>query len=109
MLDRLLSAQAEALAAVRATLPAARLRSQVVTAAIGPEHLGIAAGGPLPGSVIPVERLGRDTNLLVARTSGATVTVRLFGQQPQAASDAVALALDPAPVLRFDGEGRRIR
>jgi multiple sugar transport system ATP-binding protein len=90
-------------------LPAGRMGVAGATAGIRPEHLGFAAGGPLAGTIAHVERLGSDTNLLVALASGETVTVRLFGQHPQSVGEAVALAVDPARVLRFDAEGRRLR
>jgi multiple sugar transport system ATP-binding protein len=75
---------------------------------VRPEHLGVADTGLLSGTVTHVERLGGDTNLLVATQKGI-VTVRLFGQHPQKVGDTVTLAYDPAHIYRFDAKGMRLR
>ena len=79
------------------------------TLGIRPEYLRPDPAGRLRGSVTHVERLGGDTNLLVAGETGQTFTVRLFGQDPTRVGDAVAFDFDDARALRFDAGGRRLR
>jgi multiple sugar transport system ATP-binding protein len=74
-----------------------------------PEYLRPDPAGPIRGTVTHVERLGADTNLLVATEAGEVLTVRLFGQDPTEVGAAVTLGYDPARALRFDAEGRRVR
>jgi multiple sugar transport system ATP-binding protein len=78
------------------------------TIGVRPEHLAVAADGQLTGTVLHVERLGGDTNLLVETQKGV-VTVRLFGQHPQKVGDAIVLGYDAAHVYRFDAKGMRLR
>ena len=80
-----------------------------LTVGLRPEHLRVVEGpGRLAGDVVDVERLGGDTNVLVATAAG-DVMVRLFGQHPHARGEAVALDFDDRDVLAFDAEGRRVR
>ncbi len=90
-------------------LPAAPLGAKGATLGIRPEHLRVAADGPLAGTVAHVERLGGDTNLLVTTDAGDTVTVRLFRQHDHRVDQRIALAFDPADAFAFDENGRRIR
>ncbi len=90
-------------------LAAGPLGAVGATLGIRPEHLRVVPGGRLKGTVTHVERLGGDTNLLVALTSGETVTVRLFGQHDHRVNEAVALDYDTGLAYAFDAEGRRIR
>ncbi|MEZ5731091.1 MAG: ABC transporter ATP-binding protein [Paracoccaceae bacterium] len=90
-------------------LPAGPLGAKGATLGIRPEHLRVAPEGPLKGTVTHVERLGGDTNLLVATASGDMVTVRLFGQHGQRVGQPVTLAYDPAHAYAFDAEGHRLR
>jgi multiple sugar transport system ATP-binding protein len=76
---------------------------------IRPETLRVAAEGPIRGTVTHVERLGSDTNLLVATPTEETVTVRLFGQHDHRIGEAIALDFDRARALSFDAEGKRLR
>jgi multiple sugar transport system ATP-binding protein len=90
-------------------LPAARIgRRDGATLGIRPEHLVIDAEGPLSGRVTHVERLGGDTNALIDIGEGAQVTLRLFGQHPIAAEEAVTLGFDPAHAYFFDDKGGRL-
>ena len=79
------------------------------TVGIRPEHLVLAAGGPIAGRVEHVEKLGGDTNAIVAVGPGHRLTLRLFGQHEIAAGDQVTLGYDPAHVFRFDAAGQRLR
>ncbi|MCX7645898.1 MAG: ATP-binding cassette domain-containing protein [Rhodobacteraceae bacterium] len=76
---------------------------------IRPECLRLDPDGPIRGTVTHVERLGADTNLLVATEQGEALTVRLFGQDETEVGAAVRLGWDAARALRFDSEGRRLR
>ncbi|MEZ5779668.1 MAG: ABC transporter ATP-binding protein [Paracoccaceae bacterium] len=79
------------------------------TLGIRPEHLRVAADGPIAGTISHVERLGGDTNLLVSLASGDVITVRLFGQHDYRVDDGIALGFDDVHAYAFDAEGRRIR
>ncbi|MBP0482167.1 ABC transporter ATP-binding protein [Sagittula salina] len=76
---------------------------------VRPEYLRPEQGGRLRGTVTHVERLGGDTNLLVASDAGEGFAVRLFGQDPTRVGDDVAFDFDDARALRFDALGRRMR
>ncbi len=76
---------------------------------IRPETLRVAAEGPIRGTLTHVERLGSDTNLLVATPTEETVTVRLFGQHDHRIGEEIALDFDRARALSFDAEGKRLR
>ncbi|OYX45468.1 MAG: sugar ABC transporter ATP-binding protein [Rhodobacterales bacterium 32-67-9] len=90
-------------------LAAGPLGAAGATLGIRPEHLRVAEGGRLKGTVAHVERLGGDTNLLVTLASGDVVTVRLFGQHDHRVGEAIALDYDADKTFSFDAEGRRIR
>ena len=90
-------------------LAAGPLGAPGATLGIRPEHLRVAPGGRLRGTVTHVERLGADTNLLVALTSDEVVTVRLFGQHDHRVAEDIALEYDTAQSFAFDAEGHRIR
>ncbi len=89
-------------------LPAGMLGRAGAEVGVRPEHLSVRDGGRLAGTVAHVERLGGDTNLIVA-VGGQTVTVRLFGQHGAQVGDAVALDVDDARVLVFGADGGRVR
>jgi multiple sugar transport system ATP-binding protein len=76
---------------------------------IRPEYLRPEPDGPIRGTVTHVERLGADTNLLVATEAGEALTVRLFGQDETEVGAAVRLGWNEAQAMRFDSEGRRLR
>jgi multiple sugar transport system ATP-binding protein len=76
---------------------------------IRPEHIRIGDAGRLAGEIVHVERLGGDTNLLVAIPGAETVTVRLFGQHGAKVGERLGLDWDDARAFRFDADGLRIR
>ena len=76
---------------------------------IRPEHLTVAKDGRLRGTITHVERLGGDTNLLVATEGGEVLTVRLFGQHPHAVDEPVTLDYREDQTFAFDGDGLRLR
>ena len=78
------------------------------TLGIRPEHLSLAEAGQIAGKVTHVERLGGDTNLLVATDQGETLTVRLFGQDPTEVGDVVQLRFDPALAFYFNAAQERV-
>ncbi|SPH17811.1 Maltose/maltodextrin import ATP-binding protein MalK [Defluviimonas aquaemixtae] len=90
-------------------LPAGPLGARGATLGIRPEHLRVAPDGALKGDVSHVERLGGDTNLLVATETGDTITVRLFGQHEHRVGQAIGLDYADAHAFAFDAEGRRLR
>ena len=75
---------------------------------IRPEHLQIASDGKIKGRVSHVERLGGDTNVLVAMDE-TTLTVRLFGQHEIGVDETVSLQYNDADAFRFDASGQRLR
>jgi multiple sugar transport system ATP-binding protein len=89
-------------------LPGAVIGDAAHEVGIRPEHMRLDPDGPLEGTIAHVERLGGDTNLIVS-VGAQLMTVRLFGQHPQAVGDAVRLATDPARMLRFGPDGARLR
>ncbi|MGI1663624.1 ABC transporter ATP-binding protein [Palleronia sp. KMU-117] len=76
---------------------------------VRPEYLRIVEGGRIGGKVTHVERLGSDTNVMVAVDDGTAITLRLFGQHDIAPDAAVRLDFDDRHGLWFDAEGRRLR
>ncbi|MCA8881469.1 MAG: ABC transporter ATP-binding protein [Rhodobacteraceae bacterium] len=90
-------------------LPAARVGAEGGrTIGIRPEHLTIAADGPLSGKVVHVEELGGDTNVIVDLGKEEKLTVRLFGQHHVSPDSPVSLGYDPQNAFMFDQEGRRV-
>ena len=75
---------------------------------VRPEQIRVGATGRLRGTVIHVERLGSDTNVLV-EAGGHVLTVRLFGQYPHEVGEEVAIDWDEANALRFAADGKRLR
>ena len=79
------------------------------TLGIRPEHLRPTDGGRITGTVTHVERLGGDTNLLVATDQQETLTVRMFGQDSTGVGEAVALDFDAQASFLFDKDNQRVR
>ncbi|WP_323005122.1 ABC transporter ATP-binding protein [Pseudorhodobacter sp.] len=73
-----------------------------------PEHLRITKGGRLPGTVVHVERLGGDTNVLVDIGAEDNLTLRLFGQYAIEPDAKTELDFDDAHAFRFDMDGNRL-
>ena len=91
-------------------LDAARLGAPGRTLGVRPEHLRLSAdAGPIAGRVSHVERLGSETNVFVATEDHGLVTTRTFGPTPFDVDAPVRLTPDPARVLHFDADGRRLR
>ncbi|MCA8883244.1 MAG: ABC transporter ATP-binding protein [Rhodobacteraceae bacterium] len=78
------------------------------TLGIRPEHLNLSETGQIRGRVTHVERLGGDTNLLVATDAGEMLTVRLFGQNNTEVGATIGLAFDPANAFYFNDQEDRI-
>jgi multiple sugar transport system ATP-binding protein len=78
------------------------------TLGIRPEHVQIAQTGRIAGTIAHVERLGGDTNLLVALPQDQTCTVRLFGQHDYHVAAPVSLTWADHHAFAFDGKGMRI-
>jgi multiple sugar transport system ATP-binding protein len=75
---------------------------------VRPEHLRISDTGRLSGTVVHVEKLGGDTNVLVDIGTGDNLTLRLFGQYDIEADAPIALDFDDTHAFAFDQDGERI-
>jgi multiple sugar transport system ATP-binding protein len=76
---------------------------------VRPEYLRVVPNGRISGTVIHVERLGGDTNLLVKTDADETLTVRLFGQDHTPVGDKITLDFDDANSFLFDADHQRVR
>jgi len=76
---------------------------------IRPEYLRISESGRVGGTVIHVEKLGGDTNVLIDIGTGDALTMRKFGQFDIAPGAAVKLDFDDNDSFLFDAKGMRIR
>ncbi|WP_224825934.1 ABC transporter ATP-binding protein [Cognatishimia sp. MH4019] len=78
------------------------------TLGVRPEHLRLEKGGRIKGTVTHVERLGGDTNLLIATSQKEEMTVRLFGQDSTAVGASVELEFDNSSAFAFDTNEQRV-
>ena len=62
-----------------------------LTLGIRPEHLRLGGTARFRGAVVHVEKLGSDTNIVIATESERMVTVRLFGQHQAELGQSVAI------------------
>jgi ABC-type sugar transport system ATPase subunit len=76
---------------------------QPVVVGARPEHLEVAASGPITHKVRAVEWLGHEC-LVLGTVGSEPVTVRQVGMSPQQAESTIALTVDPANVHVFDPE-----
>ena len=74
-------------------------------AGIRPEYAQLGQSGPLSGTVIHVENLGADTNVLVDIGTDKPFTVRAFGQHQVTPGSQVGISFDATRVLRFGTDG----
>ena len=77
------------------------------TIGIRPEDLFVADDGALNATVMHVEQLGGDTNV-VARLNSHQITARLFGQHDVAEGTDIRFGYAPERMYRFDQEGARL-
>jgi multiple sugar transport system ATP-binding protein len=89
-------------------LKAAPLNAPGETLGIRPEHVQITDTGRIGGIISHVERLGGDTNLLVALPQNQFCTVRLFGQHDYRVDAAVGLTWADQHAFAFDAKGTTI-
>jgi multiple sugar transport system ATP-binding protein len=89
-------------------LPAGPLGARGATLGIRPEHLVVQAGGRIAGQITHVERLGGDTNLIVALPTGENCTLRLFGQHDYSVDSPIALDYADHNAFTFDEKGTRL-
>ncbi len=75
---------------------------------IRPEYARIIENGRLPGTVVHVEKLGGDTNILIDLGGGLTFTSREFGQYDATIGDQVSIDFDDSKCLAFDSDGQRV-
>ncbi len=90
-------------------VPADRVgRAQGQLVGIRPEHARLSDTGPLSGTVVHVENLGADTNILADIGTEKPFTVRAFGQHQVEPGASVAIAFDQDKALSFSPEGQRV-
>ena len=77
------------------------------TIGIRPEDLFVADDGALNATVMHVEQLGGDTNV-VARLNSHQITARLFGQHDVEEGTDIRFGYAPERMYRFDQEGARL-
>lgn len=75
---------------------------------IRPEYARITKNGRLPGTVVHVEKLGGDTNILIDLGGGLTFTSREFGQYDSTIGDQISIDFDDSKGLAFDSQGQRV-
>ena len=77
------------------------------TIGIRPEDLFVADDGALNATVMHVEQLGGDTNV-VARLNSHQITARLFGQHDVEEGTDIRFGYAPERTYRFDQKGARL-
>nr|WP_217356857.1 ABC transporter ATP-binding protein [Ruegeria arenilitoris] len=75
---------------------------------IRPEYARLGQTGPLSGTVVHVENLGADTNVLVDIGTEKPFTVRAFGQHQVSPGTQVGIDYDPTNALTFGEDGLRV-
>ena len=75
---------------------------------IRPEYARLGQAGPLSGTVVHVENLGADTNVLVDIGTDKPFTVRAFGQHQVTPGTQVGIDYDPSNALTFGQDGLRV-
>jgi len=90
-------------------LPGSLKVGDTVTLGVRPEHLQIAAGGPIAARVTALESLG-DHAHLYAEASGAAegLIVRIPDDEQHSHGEALALVADPERCHLFDAEGQAL-
>ena len=87
---------------LRLTLP---YRVPPGSGTLGMRPEDIALGGPIAGRVVLAETLGREV-LVTVETGGATI--KMLADSRPVGGAPIGIAVDPARLHLFDGEGRRI-
>ncbi len=80
---------------------------KATTLGIRPEHLGLAAEGPMSGRVLTIERLGSET-LVYVESGASTLVVKTEAEDPAAVGDLVRLRFEAARAHLFSGDGASI-
>ncbi|WP_170471518.1 ABC transporter ATP-binding protein [Ruegeria conchae] len=75
---------------------------------IRPEYATHSETGALSGTVVHVENLGADTNIMVDIGTGKPFTIRAFGQHRVEPGAQTGIAFDQANVLAFGEDGQRL-
>ena len=75
---------------------------------IRPEYARITNNGRLSGTVVHVEKLGGDTNILIDLGGGLTFTSRQFRQYDSTIGDQISIDFDDSECLAFDSQGQRV-
>ncbi len=77
------------------------------TLGVRPEDLHLTEDGGLPATVLHVEQLGGDTNV-IASVGDNRITARLFGQHAIGQGEAVRFSFSPDRAYYFDAAGARL-
>ncbi|MFC0267733.1 ABC transporter ATP-binding protein [Kushneria aurantia] len=93
---------------LHARLASKRVTGDRVTLGLRPEHLHPNADG-LRVRMEMVEALGGVSYLHTRTPDGTELVVEYRGAQPPADSTGIAVGIDPANVVVFDSQGRRLR
>jgi len=80
-----------------------------VTVGIRPEHFRAGGSAALDVTVEIIEHLGGETYAYARRGRGDVLTIATANNRALAAGDAYRAAFDPAALLVFDADGRRLR
>jgi ABC-type sugar transport system ATPase subunit len=82
-----------------------------LTLGIRPEHLSITEAGAqssVTGTLFANENMGPETLVTVEREGGSRLTARIFTDDALALRGVVTLAFDPAHVMLFGPDGKRL-
>lgn len=74
---------------------------------IRPEYATIAPGGQLSGTVVHVENLGADTNVMVNIGTEKPFTIRAFGQHSVMPGTEIGISFEQSNILAFRPDGQR--
>ncbi|ODT81338.1 MAG: ABC transporter ATP-binding protein [Pelagibacterium sp. SCN 64-44] len=79
-----------------------------LTLGVRPHDLAAADSGSIIGRIGLIERLGNETIVNLELPSGANLLAVLDGDRPLKRGESLALQVDPAKALLFDGEGKAL-
>ncbi|MGO4836853.1 ABC transporter ATP-binding protein, partial [Rhizobiaceae sp. 2RAB30] len=80
---------------------------KATTLGVRPEHLALAAEGPMSGRVLTIERLGSET-LVYVESGASTLVVKTEAENAAAVGDLVRLRFEASRAHLFSGDGASI-
>jgi multiple sugar transport system ATP-binding protein len=81
--------------------------SRATTLGLRPEHLDLAADGPISGRVVTIERLGSET-LVYVENGSVTLVLKTDKESPAVVGDLVRMTFDPRRAHLFAEDGNSI-